>query len=76
MCCLYIIVKQQKAKSGSGSQRSFFMAGRSNDQVERMLLEVLRLLTYLPVLGHNRWSDFRTLDNVTPLPVFSRRPHP
>lgn len=45
MCCLYIIVKQQKAKSGSGSQRRFFMAGRSNDQVERMLLEVLRLLT-------------------------------
>lgn len=45
MCCPYILVKPQKAKSGSGSQSSFFMAGRSNDQVEKMLLEVLRLLT-------------------------------
>lgn len=45
MCCPCIIVKQQKAESGLGSQSSFFMAGRSNDQVERMLLEVLRRLT-------------------------------
>lgn len=43
-----------------------------------MLLEVLRLLTLskLPVLGPNIWPDFRTLDHITPFPVFSQRPRP
>lgn len=68
--------KATESYKGSQAPRTAFLW--SDDWEERMLLEVLRLLTLskLPGFGPNIWPDFRTLDHITPFPVFSQRPCP